>query len=323
MPRICYVDKKFSASSRELIDHANDIIDEYWRQGFDLTLRQLYYQFVSRDLIANDQKEYKRLGSVINDARLAGEIDWESIIDRTRNLERLSDWKSPADIVVTCSRQFRFDKWEDQEYRVEVWIEKDALIGVIEGVCKQHQVPYFSCRGYTSQSEMWAASQRLIRYREDRQEPVIIHLGDHDPSGIDMTRDITDRLDLFMGAASCQADVRRIALNMDQVRKYKPPPNPAKVTDSRAEGYIKQHGNESWELDALEPQVMAALIRKTIRSVRDEEKWRAQIAREELARDRLLLVAHNWDRIQELAIEGDWYIDDGDGDDGDDEDDSE
>lgn len=279
MPNITYVSKRFSAGSQAIIEQANEIIEDYATQGFDLTLRQLYYQFVSRGLIANKQTEYKRLGSIINDARLAGLIDWNTIVDRTRNMVSNSHWNGPHEIVAACANQFQIDKWANQERRVEVWIEKDALIGVIENVCRRNDVGFFSCRGYTSQSEMWAASQRLLEYTGDGQSVTIIHLGDHDPSGIDMTRDIDDRLSLFMGSSA--GDVNRIALNMDQVDQYSPPPNPAKITDSRANGYIKQFGNNSWELDALEPSVLEQLIDDTIASCKDESLWKEMRAEED------------------------------------------
>lgn len=286
--KIPYIRKRFNASSLKVIESANAIIDEYTADGFELTLRQLYYQFVSRDLIANTQKEYKKLGAIINDARLAGLVSWTAIVDRTRNLEGNSHWNGPSDIVEACAKQFQIDKWADQEHRVEVWIEKDALVGIVERICRQLDVSYFSCRGYTSQSEMWAAAQRLKRYADDHgQTPVIIHLGDHDPSGIDMSRDIADRLELFMGGM----EVNRIALNMNQVRKYSPPPNPAKITDSRATKYIKLHGHESWELDALDPKVLSKLIEKTVLSYRDEDKWDDAIALELKHRKSLQRVA--------------------------------
>ncbi len=294
MPKICYVERKFEPGSLKLVEIANAIIKEYTAQGFDLTLRQLYYQFVARDIIRNKQQEYKRLGSIINDARLAGLIDWNAIVDRTRELRELSHWTSPSEIVNACVRSYRLDKWANQAHRVEVWIEKDALVGVIEGVCQELDVAHFSCRGYTSQSEMWEAAQRLKRYAAAdprrkaagghlRQTPVIIHLGDHDPSGIDMSRDIEDRLRLF----GCDVEFHRIALNMNQVQKYNPPPNPCKITDSRARGYIDLHGHESWELDALDPKTLAALIRKKVSEYIDEDALEVRVNLEADHKERL------------------------------------
>lgn len=295
MPKIKYVEHAFSTASTTLIDQANVIIAEYAAQGYDLTLRQLYYQYVSRGLIPNNLQSYKRLGATLNDARLAGLIDWDTIEDRTRRLRGNSHWSSPHDIVDICARTFAYDKWLDQPVRVEIWIEKDALAGVFEGVCRELDVPYFSCRGYCSQSEMWAAGQRLAGYAKRLQTPIIFHFGDHDPSGLDMSRDIQDRLRLFMGGVRFE----RLALNLDQVEEYEPPPNPAKTTDVRAAAYIDEYGDESWELDALDPATLNDLAREAVLAVRDETRWQAAVEREQEARRLLGVVATNWADITE------------------------
>ena len=295
MPKIRYVQKSFSAASLELIRTSNRIIDEYTAAGFILTLRQLYYQLVSRDMIPNRQTEYKRLGSIINDARLAGLVDWEAVEDRTRDLKSLGHWDSPSSIVDACAKRFWMDHWRRQTYRPEVWIEKDALVGVIRGVCEELDVPYFSCRGYTSQSEMWAGAMRLKRYAAAGQVPVIFHLGDHDPSGKDMTRDIQHRMQIFMGGLKLE----RLALNMDQIEQYTPPPNPAKITDSRAAGYIAEFGGDSWELDALEPRVISNLIRAAVTALIDQGRWDETKERIAEHRQQLAGIADRWEDVTE------------------------
>ncbi len=287
--KIKYVERRFSPASITKIQKANEIIKEYAAQGYDLTLRQLYYQFVARALIANTQREYKNLGSVINDARLAGLISWRAIVDRTRNLQANPHWENAAEIVEACVSSFQMDLWSNQGTRLEVWIEKDALIGVIEGVCKELDVAYFSCRGYTSQSEMWGAAERLLRYEERGQETLILHLGDHDPSGIDMTRDIQDRLRIF----GVNTHVERIALNMDQIEKFDPPPNPTKLTDARAANYIEEYGDESWELDAMEPRMLEKLIRKEIEERTDIARLEDTITEQDEHIDKLRQVAED------------------------------
>lgn len=277
--------KNFREKSLAIIAAATTIIDEYDAQGFSLTLRQLYYQFVARDLLPNTERSYKNLGSLISDARLAGLIDWEAIVDRTRNLRSNSHWISGADMLETCVNQFQTDRWAKQPYRVEVWIEKDALIGVIEDVCERLDVPYFACRGYNSQSEQWAAGKRFYHYIRNGQDPVVLHLGDHDPSGIDMTRDNDDRLTMF--AHWGNVEVKRLALNMDQVEQYGPPPNPTKLTDSRAPDYVQRYGYECWELDALEPRVMANLIETNILALRDDDLWQQSEEYEQSVKDKL------------------------------------
>lgn len=299
MPSIRYVPKTFKPEVLEVIERCREICEDYTAQGYDLTLRQLYYQNVARGLIPNKDSEYKKLGSIINDARLAGLLDWDHIVDRTRHVRSNSHWNSPADIIESASASFQIDKWAGQTTRVEVWIEKDALVGVIEDVCERNDVSFFSCRGYTSQSEVWGAAQRMLRYAKKGQRTVVLHLGDHDPSGIDMTRDIQDRLDMFVehhGAAG--PTVRRIALTWDQIQQYNPPPNPAKITDSRATKYIAQFGAESWELDALEPQVISDLIDTEIDDIRDQWDYDSAVNEEQQMIETLKKAGNNWQKVE-------------------------
>lgn len=301
MPKIAYKEFRFRPDTLKTIERVNNIVEEYAADGFDLTLRQVYYQFVSRGWIANTEREYKKLGSVVNDGRLAGMIDWQHIVDRTREIEVNPHWSSPESIMRSAAQSFAFDKWDMQPWRPEVWIEKDALKGVFAGVCRELDVPLLSCRGYTSQSEMWAGGRRLKRHLSNDQTPLILHFGDHDPSGIDMTRDIGDRLEMFMGMGG--VELKRLALNMDQVYEYGPPPNPAKVTDSRFEAYLADFGEESWELDALEPRVLVDLARQTILEYRDEEAWEAAAAEEEAARLTLSRIADRWADVGKFLSE--------------------
>jgi hypothetical protein len=293
MPKIQYVPKKFNAAHETTVLNAIAICEEYEAKGHVLTLRQLYYQFVARGLIENTQRSYKNLGSIINHARLAGRVDWDHLQDRTRNVQQNAHWTSPEDIIEACARSYQIDKWAGQPHRVEVWIEKEALIGVIEGVCGRLDVPYFACKGYNSQSEMWSSGRRLKRAFEDGQLPVIIHLGDHDPSGMDMTRDIDDRLHMFSGGV----EVKRVALNMPQIEEFQPPPNPAKITDSRAKSYIEEYGDESWELDALEPEYLEQLVEKSVLAFRDEDQWNEKVEEEEAEKAQLQKVSDNWDDV--------------------------
>lgn len=196
MPKIQYKEIRFRQSSLDLIRLVNEVINDYKAQGYELTLRQVYYQLVARGYIPNNERSYKNVGNLINDGRLAGLIDWYAITDRTRNLRGNSHWDTPSEVIASAKYSYLLDKWEGQPNYVEVWVEKDALVDVVGQACRPLDVPYFSCRGYTSQSEMWMAAQRFRR-QDFREQRIIIHLGDHDPSGIDMTRDIQERLDMF------------------------------------------------------------------------------------------------------------------------------
>lgn len=288
--KIAYKEHKFHAASLRLIDRVNGIITEYQAKGYMLTLRQVYYQLVARDVIPNNERSYKNLGNLISDGRLAGLISWHAIEDRTRNLRGIQHWDSPAQIVSATAHSYNKDKWEGQDYHVEVWVEKDALVGVVQKACDIIDVSYFSCRGYVSQSEMWGAAQRLRRVDAT---PVIIHLGDHDPSGIDMSRDIQDRLETF----GTEPIFHRIALNMDQIEEYGPPPNPTKMTDSRANGYVEEFGHECWELDALQPEVIEKLIQDTARKYMDAKAFNAIVFEEAKGRRQLQRMADDWHNI--------------------------
>lgn len=179
---------------------------------------------------------------------------------------------------------YKRDLWADQVWRPEVWVEKQALEGVIGGICNKLRIDFFACKGYNSQSEQWAAGQRFAEYAKKGQRPIVFHLGDHDPSGIDMTRDNRERLSLFAGTP---VTVTRLALNMAQIDELKPPPNPAKQTDSRFEAYQEEFGDSSWELDALEPQYIERLIEKNVMLIRDEAVWDQSLLREVEEREQI------------------------------------
>lgn len=267
-----YVAKNFKADTLNLIDHIITIVDEYQAQGFVLTVRQLYYQLVARAIIPNTLQEYKRAAGVINDAKLAGMIDWDAIEDRTRDFVRQTRWNSGADILRAAVSSFHKDMWVGQDYRVFVIVEKEALVGVLERACRDNDVPLLAARGYPSGTVLREFAQSdLLPAFEAGQMPVILHLGDHDPSGIDMSRDLEDRLVLFCDEQHMSFE--RIALNMKQVQALKPPENPAKITDSRFEGYKRLHGDKSWELDALSPTFLDQLLRKKIATYIETTLW--------------------------------------------------
>jgi hypothetical protein len=240
-------------------------------------LRQLYYQLVARDYIENTVKSYKRIGDLVSNARLAGLIDWDMIEDRGRETITPPMWESPAQIVEAAAAQFAIDRWADQPYHIEVMVEKAALEGVLIPVCRELGIRFTANRGYSSQSAMYEAGKRIARMCANGKEVLVCYLGDHDPSGIDMTRDVADRLEMFSGDT---IDVNRLALNFDQIGKWNPPENPAKQTDSRYAAYLLDFGESSWELDAVEPATLGDLVREAVAAVRDDELYDAALERE-------------------------------------------
>lgn len=275
--REAFVEKSFTPESLKKIAVVNAILAEYQADGYDLTLRQLYYQMVARGYIENSQKSYKRMGDLVNNARLAGLVDWDMITDRGRETVTPPHWEDPAAIVEAAARQFALDKWEDQPNHIEVMVEKQALEGVLIPVCRSLDIRFTANKGYSSSSTMYEAGKRLLDCTEDGKTVWVLYLGDHDPSGIDMTRDVGERLRLFSG---CPVEVNRLALNMDQVERLKPPENPAKDTDARYSAYIARFGHSSWELDAIEPRTLAQIVTRAVEDLRDPVLWAEAVKRE-------------------------------------------
>jgi len=285
------------ANAIALVSHAENIINQYEAKGYTLTLRQLYYQFVARDIIENSERSYKNLGNLITKARLAGLISWEAIEDRNRKHNDFWYDEDEANPIKLLPHYIRFDQWARQDVYVEVWVEKEALGNVISRACEPLLVPHMSCKGYLSASEAWRAGRRFKQKIAEGKICKMIHLGDHDPSGLDMTRDNSDRLELF--SESYGVEVTRIALNMDQVDEYSPPPNPTKLTDSRAKEYLKEFGKTSWELDALEPRVLESLIKDEVEQYIDFNIWDEVKEEEKEKQDLLRKLYTNWDSIKE------------------------
>lgn len=292
-----FVNINFRTKTRKVIEQANQVIAEYDARGFKLTVRQLYYQFVARDWLKNTPQNYERLASIVDDARKAGLIDWAAIIDRTRFLRRIPDFADPQAFLETVKHQYAEDIWRDQDYYPEVWIEKDALLGVIEDVCNELRIPYFACRGYPSSSELYRAAKRLRRKRDQGKWPIVFYLGDHDPSGLHMGLNNAPDLIATFGRSN-DIDVKMIALTRDQIDEHNPPPNYAKESDARYNWYTFQTGlEECWELDALDPGVIDALIRSNFDEIVDREKFDARLADEQTNRDHLFDAIDNWPDI--------------------------
>lgn len=259
------------------IVQAAAICEEYESRGRPLTLRGLYYQHVARGLIENSDPSYNRLKHLVSEGRLAGLISWTAIEDLGRNLRGYPTWEDPEHRFRDAAADYRRNKWLDQDVYPEVWVEKQAMESVVGRACEELEVDYFACKGYNSHSEEWRAANRFAYLIQQGQRPMVFYLGDHDPSGMHMVDDHASRLAMFTGVP---VQVVRIALNRSQVDKYDPPPNPAKMTDSRAPAYVAEHGEHSWELDALSPDVIHEVIQQAVISIRDEAKWEASLAQE-------------------------------------------
>lgn len=305
MSKILYAPQRFTDAAHDVIAQAEAFCDQYAAQGYQLTLRQLYYRFIAtdafpesrRDAVSgtkNTERNYKWLGDLVSKARVGGLIDWSHITDRGRETTGGdSGWSSPESAMRSITYAYGITHWDGQPEYIEVWVEKDALSQVVEQVAGRWDVMSFACKGSPSTSAMHDAARRLRTRENAGRKTTVIYLGDHDPTGIDISRDIADRLALFRSTAV----VDRIALNWDQITDDLPP-SPVKVTDSRTNGYIDQFGTEEcWELDAMEPQALDALIDAAIQAHLDHGLRQARLDREEREREQLTAIQDNFPAV--------------------------
>lgn len=290
---------KFRGESLSRISQMTEILNDYPNQR--LTARQLYYQFVARGWLANTERNYKNITNLLTDARYAGMVDWDVIEDRGREPTQPSEWSSIDSLVAAALRQFRLPRWEGQPCYIELWVEKQALAGVLEPLARQYHATLMVNKGYSSASAMKGAADRLRDAIDAGHEPMVFYLGDHDPSGEDMVRDIEDRLREFLGDAldDTTLTVDKLALTMAQIKQYNPPPNPAKMSDARASAYVAKHGSQSWELDALPPNVLQALVHTAFDHVIDKTALAVVIAEEDKQRARIKSVLEDGEEEEE------------------------
>jgi hypothetical protein len=218
------------------------------------------------------------------------------IVDRGRVAITNTHWNSPADIVDAAAEQYKIDKWEDQPNHIQVMVEKQALEGVLIPVCRKLDVTFRANKGYTSQSMMYRLGKELAEIHDNGKDIHVLYFGDHDPSGLDMDRDVQDRISLFSGLS---VSFERLALKYAQVQVLNPPENPAKITDSRAKKYIKMYGASSWELDAVEPKELARLVEDAVVNLRDEYLWDMAVQKETVMKLALEKYAEQYRRDNE------------------------
>lgn len=291
-----FIEKTFNERDSLIITISNKILDGYAAQGYDLSLRQLYYQLVSYNVLPNTNESYELLGRIISQARMAGLIDWDMITDRGRTTFVPQQWNSMHEAIEATASYYKLNKWQRQKVYIEVMVEKQALEGVLKPVCAKYGVNFTSNKGYSSMSALYETSLRLADAVTRGKEPVILYLGDLDPSGLDMTRDIKDRLSTFVGKA---VDVKRLSLNKSQVDEYRLAPNPAKMSDSRAAEYVKKYGQVSWELDALPPKILASLVSAAIQRRIDKSLWYEDSETEKVHRATIQLAAGTLKKLEE------------------------
>ena len=271
----------------DILSHAQQIAAQYHAQGLSLTVRQLYYQFVARGLLPSGQKEYKKIVNILSQARYKGQFNLDLIEDRTRTVHK-GDFTRNDDSVRAALNSAAYwvqqmpewalvrDRWYGQPVHVSVWVEKEALAGIFETTCNELGVSWLACKGCPSVSALWdwVKGARGARDYGGTEQSVILYFGDHDPTGFMIPRAAHEGIEKLadVSVQSVAVSVKRVALNMDQVQHYNPPPFWAKTSDTRYQGYVDEHGTtDAWELDALDPTVLRDLIREEVNELFDED----------------------------------------------------
>jgi hypothetical protein len=296
----------FRAKNRAL--HAAAL--EALEQERPMTLRQLYYRPVSAGVLANAQAEYKRLGGVMTRVRESGEVPRTWIVDHVRSTLKPSSWTGLADFAETVREAYRKDFWAGLDHHVEVFVEKDAVAGTIQPVTEEYDIRLRVCRGYSSISfageiaDLWAQVEKPI---------FAYYLGDFDPSGFDLERDLWEKLERYSGrfvwtAGGCSFRERmayateenvcwaRLAVTPEDFADFGLVCLPVKHADRRARTFVRAHGAACAEVDALPPRELRRRVQEAIDAHIDRERWARLQHTEQLEQETLQKVVNGWSK---------------------------
>jgi hypothetical protein len=261
---------------RDIVPVAKTIVESY---DTAVTLRQLFYQLVSRQIIENTSLDYDYLSKVTAEQRRYGLFP--ALVDQTAHILAPRYFHSPLDSIQHVRDIYRVDRTEGQEVSLYLGVEKSGIQNQLwSWFGRRMALPILALGGYASQSY---CDNIAADVAASGRPGVLIYAGDHDASGDDIYRDLLERTD-------CWAKTYRIALTKEQVQDYDLPENPGKDTDTRTGAFMERHGyteNVQVELDALSPTVLRELYRNAIDQHWDEDAFDAAMEREEQERDQL------------------------------------
>ena len=266
--------RRSPAQMAELLSAIIAIIDS---EESAITIRHLFYRLVGLDIIEKTERAYKSLCGHLSHWRKSGEVPWDAFSDSTRWHISQPMFDGIADALRRAKETYRRDLWATQPYYTEVWIEKDAIAGVIADVTREFGVPLFVCRGFASLSSLYSASLTFKEVQSRGKVVAIYHLGDYDPSG-DAAADAIERT--FEEHFDIGINFERIAILPEHIREFDLPTRPTKGTDSRSRNWT---GRECVELDSMPPRELRRLVKGAIVSCIDPHEWRQlkKIEREE------------------------------------------
>jgi hypothetical protein len=279
----------FRSKNQTLAERAIEILQEEQ----PMTLRGLYYRLVSASALKNQQSEYKRLGSVASRLREDGRVPFDWIVDNVRDTLKPSSWSGLGDFGNTVCQAYRKDFWASLDHHVEVFIEKDAMAGVVHPVTQEYDVSLHVCRGYASISFAGVIASQWNRI----EKPIFAYyLGDFDPSGFDLERDLREKLERYSDRDCLDQDDAdlnghdtfcwiRLGVTAADFAQHNLIKLPVKLKDKRAKGFIEEHGVDCAEVDALPPSEIRRRVQAAIESHIDPERWNRLLAVEQVERN--------------------------------------
>lgn len=258
----------------KIIMLVSDILRKHEEQLF--TLRQIFYRLIALYGFPNTRNMYSRLSKILREAREYRLIDAERITDLTRSeYHNNPEYKTLNEYMETKLRKlvdaFDLDRWQDQPYNVEIWIEKEALSRVILPICKKYRINLIVCKGYSSYTQIYEAAKRFPTSKPTG----ILYLGDHDPSGLHIQESLEERLrqEFRREHKYTSLRVKRVALTFEQIQEFNLPSSPLKKASQKYKEYMAEYGNEVWELDALDPVYLNNLLEESIKKIIDWNLW--------------------------------------------------
>ncbi|BDS10901.1 hypothetical protein [Aureispira anguillae] len=263
-----------------IINNSLDIISNY-DDGI-LTLRGLHYQLVALGM-TNTIQHYKRVVAAMKKARWEGLVSFETFSDHDRSVLGMTiidetildnEVERAQGTIEYIMENYHKNRWENQPYFIEVWIEKKALQGVFQAPCRNHEVALAPCKGYPSLTFLNEATDRFRNAMDQDKKAVILYFGDYDASGEDIPRSIQESLYDF----GVDVAVQRVALMEEQVLEMQLPPAPTKKTDSRAKNWT---GLGQVELDAVKPEILQMMCEQAIRDLFNEELYEELMQQQE------------------------------------------
>jgi hypothetical protein len=247
--------KRHRATKAAMRDRAEDLI-KIVEEGHPMSVRQVFYQATVRGLVDKSETGYGKIQRMLADLRRSNRLSWGWIADYTRWKRKPITHESIEKALEAAAQCYRRALWANVNAYVEVWIEKDALTGVLMPVTERYDVPLLSARGYASLSFLHSSAQYICTVGKPT---FIYHLGDHDPSGVNAGEKIEETLREF--APEAEIHFERLAVNPDQIKEWALPSRPTKTTDSRA----RKFGHaQSVELDAIHPDKLRGIVEQAI-----------------------------------------------------------